>query len=94
MMHQPSGGYSGTTADIQIHAKEILRIRNQLNEIYRRHLNDKKIVERRGRELSLDEIERLMDRDYFMSADEARDLGVVDEVLPSRKKPQDEEEKT
>lgn len=94
MMHQPSGGYSGTSADIQIHAKEILRIRNQLNGIYSRHLNDKKVVERRGREISLEEIEKLMDRDYFMSADEARELGVVDEVLPSRKKPQDEEEKT
>ena len=93
MMHQPSGGYSGTTADIQIHAKEILRIRNQLNGIYRNHLNHKKIVNRRGRELSLDEIEKLMDRDYFLSAEEARDLGVVDEVLESRKRPLEEEEK-
>lgn len=90
MMHQPSGGYSGTSADIQIHAKEILRIRNQLNGIYRRHLNDKTVVERRGREISLEEIERLMDRDYFMSAEEARELGVVDEVLESRKKPTEE----
>lgn len=92
MMHQPSGGYSGTSADIQIHAKEILRIRNQLNEIYRRHLNGKKRVEERGRELTIEEIERLMDRDYFMSAQEAKELGVVDEVLESRKKPATEEE--
>lgn len=93
MMHQPSGGYSGTSADIQIHAKEILRIRNQLNGIYSRHVNDKLVVDRRGRELGLEEIERLMDRDYFMSAEEARELGVVDEVLPSRKKPTEEEDK-
>jgi ATP-dependent Clp protease protease subunit len=92
MMHQPSGGYSGTSADIQIHAKEILRIRNQLNEIYSRHLNGKKRVEERGRELTIEEIERLMDRDYFMSAHEAKELGVVDEVLESRKKPATEEE--
>lgn len=92
-MHQPSGGYSGTSADIQIHAKEILRIRNQLNEIYRRHLNGKKSVEKRGRELNIDEIEKLMDRDYFMSAEEALELGVVDEVLESRKKIVAEEEK-
>lgn len=91
MMHQPSGGYSGTSADIQIHAKEILRIRNQLNEIYRRHLNGKKRVKERGRELTIEEIERLMDRDYFMSAKEAMDLGVVDEVLESRKKPAEKE---
>lgn len=93
MMHQPSGGYSGTSADIQIHAKEILRIRNQLNGIYRRHLNDKAVTEKRGREISLEEIERLMDRDYFMSAEEAQELGVVDEVLESRKKPVEEEKK-
>lgn len=93
MMHQPSGGYSGTSADIQIHAKEILRIRNQLNEIYRRHLNGKKSVEKRGRELNIDEIEKLMDRDYFMSAEEALELGVVDEVLESRKKIVAEDEK-
>lgn len=85
MMHQPSGGYSGTTADIQIHAKEILRIRNQLNEIYGRHL------ERAGKGKTLEQIERLMDRDYFMSAQEAKELGVVDEVLASRKLVQKEE---
>ncbi|KAK5940701.1 hypothetical protein PMZ80_007118 [Knufia obscura] len=93
MIHSPSGGYSGTSTDIQIHAKEILRIRDRLNGIYRNHLNDKKLVERRGRELSLEEIEKLMDRDYFMSAEEARDLGLVDEVLQSRKKPREDEEK-
>jgi len=87
MMHQPSGGYSGTTADIQIHAKEILRIRNQLNQIYGRHL------EGAGKGKTLEQIERLMDRDYFMSAEEARELGVVDEVLASRKVATREEDK-
>ena len=86
-MHQPSGGYSGTTADIQIHAKEILRIRNQLNQIYGRHL------EGAGKGKTLEQIERLMDRDYFMSAEEARELGVVDEVLASRKVATREEDK-
>jgi ATP-dependent Clp protease protease subunit len=83
MMHQPSGGYSGTTADIQIHAKEILRIRDQLNGIYRRHLTKK---------MTLEDIERLMDRDYFMSAQEAKELGLVDEVLESRKKIEQKED--
>lgn len=67
-------------------------MRDLLNGIYKKHLNDKKPLERRGKELSLEEIERLMDRDYFMSAEEALSLGVVDEVLQSRKKPQEEEE--
>lgn len=91
MMHQPSGGYSGTTADIQIHAKEILRVRDLLNGIYRRHLTPQDGVE--GKEgggssssMNISAIERLMDRDYFMSAQEAKKLGVVDEVLESRKK--------
>ena len=79
MVHQPSGGFAGQASDIAIHAKEILRIRNQLNEIYRRHLTGKK-------EYSLEEIEKLMERDYFMGAQEALDLGVVDEVLDRRVK--------
>lgn len=83
MMHQPSGGYSGTTADIQIHAKEILRVRDLLNGIYRRHLTPQ---DGESSSMDISAIERLMDRDYFMSAHEAKKLGVVDEVLESRKK--------
>ncbi|KIW23122.1 ATP-dependent Clp endopeptidase, proteolytic subunit ClpP [Cladophialophora immunda] len=79
MLHQPSGGHYGTAADIAIHAKEILRIRTQLNRIYERHLTGKK-------KMTVDEIERMMERDYFLSAEEALELGVVDEILASRKK--------
>ncbi|KIW83463.1 ATP-dependent Clp endopeptidase, proteolytic subunit ClpP [Fonsecaea pedrosoi CBS 271.37] len=79
MLHQPSGGHYGTAADIAIHAKEILRIRAQLNGIYERHLTGKK-------KMTVDEIEKMMERDYFLSAEEALEMGVVDEILSSRKK--------
>lgn len=79
MLHQPSGGHYGTAADIAIHAKEILRIREVLNRIYERHLTGKK-------KLALGDIEKLMERDYFLSAEEALELGIVDEILASRKK--------
>jgi ATP-dependent Clp protease protease subunit len=75
MIHQPSGGYSGQATDIAIHAKEILRVRGRLNEIYRRHL---------GGTLGIDEIEKLMERDHFMDAEEAKDLGIIDKVLTQR----------
>jgi ATP-dependent Clp protease protease subunit len=80
MLHQPSGGHYGTAADIAIHAKEILRIREVLNKIYERHLTGK------TKKLTLAEIEKLMERDYFLSAEEALELGIVDEILASRKK--------
>jgi len=83
MVHQPSGGYFGQASDIAIHAKEILRIRTQLNKIYQRHLTGKK-------EVSLEEIEKLMERDYFMGASEALEMGIVDEILDRRVKPKDE----
>jgi ATP-dependent Clp protease, protease subunit len=85
MLHQPSGGYAGTAADIAIHAKEILRIRKQLNEIYQRHLRPKE-----GKVLGLEEIEKMMERDYFLSAKEALELGVVDEIMESRKEVKEE----
>ena len=85
MLHQPSGGYAGTAADIAIHAKEILRIKTQLNRIYERHLDPKA-----GKKIGVDEIEKMMERDYFLSAEEALELGVVDEILKSRKKKPDE----
>lgn len=75
MVHQPSGGFFGQASDIAIHAKEILRVREQLNEIYRRHLT---------KEHSLEEIEKLMERDKFMGAKEALGLGIVDEILTRR----------
>ena len=84
MIHQPSGGYSGQATDIAIHAKEILRVRGELNKIYKRHLT---------KEHSLDEIETLMERDKFMGAEEAKEMGLVDEILSRREKGEEEGKK-
>ena len=73
MVHQPSGGAQGMASDIEIQAKEILRIRRRLNALY---------VEYTGR--TLEEIERAMDRDTFLEADEAKAFGLVDEVYDKR----------
>lgn len=77
MIHQPSGGYFGQATDIAIHAKEILRVRGKLNEIYQRHLT---------KQHSLEDIERLMERDKFMGAEEALEMGLVDQILDKRNK--------
>lgn len=74
MIHQPWGGVQGQASDISIQAKEILRLKDRLNEILAHHT---------GREL--DQIGRDTDRDRFMSADEAKDYGLVDDVVKSRK---------
>jgi len=70
MIHQPSGGTDGTAADINIQAREILRMRSILNDILARHTGQ-----------PLDRIEKDSDRDFFMSADEAKEYHLVDEVL-------------
>jgi len=75
MIHQPSGGYSGQASDIAIHAKEILRVRDKLNRIYQKHLTKHK---------TLDEIEKLMERDNYMDAEEALEFGLVDQILEKR----------
>lgn len=75
MVHQVSGGYQGQASDIAIHAKEILRVRSQLNDIYMRHLTKKH---------TLEEIEKYMERDYFMGAQEALEFGIVDKILDRR----------
>ncbi|KAF2399976.1 putative Clp protease [Trichodelitschia bisporula] len=80
MVHQPSGGYFGQASDIAIHAKEILRVRHQLNLIYQRHMS---------KPHGIDAIEKLMERDYFMGAQEALDLGIVDRVLERREGEED-----
>ncbi|KAK6397348.1 hypothetical protein LTR65_006323 [Meristemomyces frigidus] len=79
MVHQVSGGYHGQATDIAIHAKEILRVREQLNRIYQVHLTPKE-----GGTKPLEEIERVMERDFFMGAQEAKDWGIVDKVLDRR----------
>jgi ATP-dependent Clp protease protease subunit len=70
MIHQPSGGTRGQATDIEIEAKEILRIRHQLNSIYAKNTNQ-----------SIEKIEKDMDRDFFMSAQEAKDYGLIDSVI-------------
>ena len=75
MVHQVSGGYHGQASDIAIHAKEILRVREQLNRIYQTHLT---------KEHTLEEIEKVMERDFFMGADEALEWGIIDKVLDRR----------
>ena len=74
MIHQPWGGVQGQASDISIQAKEILRLRDRLNEIMAKHS---------GR--TMDEITKDTDRDNFMSADEAKTYGLVDQVVQSRK---------
>jgi ATP-dependent Clp protease protease subunit len=73
MIHQPSGGTQGSASDIEIQAKEILYLRATMNELFSKHT---------GR--PLEQIERDMDRDRFMSAEEARDYGLIDNVLNYR----------
>ena len=73
MVHQPSGGVQGQATDIEIHAKEILATRSRLNQLY---------VEHTGR--SLEEIETAVERDTFMSAEDALAFGIVDEVVDQR----------
>ena len=78
MIHQPSGGTHGQATDIEIQAKEILRLRDRLNQIY---------VEHTGQ--TLDVIEQSVDRDRYMSPEEAKEFGIVDEVVVSRPIPDD-----
>ena len=73
MIHQPSGGASGQATDIEIHARDILKTRDQLNRI---------MAERTGQ--TIEKIERDTERDYFMFADEAKAYGVIDEVISKR----------
>jgi len=73
MVHQPSGGARGMASDIEIQAKEILRIRARMNDLY---------VKFTGR--TLEEIERALDRDTFLEAEEAKEFGIVDKVFESR----------
>ena len=78
MIHQPSGGFQGQATDVEIHAKEILSTRSRLNEIYVKHTGQK-----------LDKIEKAMERDNFMTPEEALSFGLIDEVV--EKRPADQE---
>jgi ATP-dependent Clp protease protease subunit len=83
MIHQPSGGTQGTAADIEIQAREILYLRAKMNELFGKHTGKK-----------VEQIERDIDRDRFMSADEAKDYGIIDSVIAQHRAIQkDEKEK-
>ena len=77
MTHQPSGGFQGQATDIEIHAREILKLKSRLNGIYEKHSGK-----------SLKEIEKIMERDTFMSPDEALAKGLIDEVVEKRPVPE------
>ena len=77
MVHQPSGGFQGQASDIEIHAKEILRTRSRLNEIYVRHT---------GQEIAA--IEEAMDRDRYFEVEEAKGFGLIDDILTHRAAPE------
>ncbi|MCF3933194.1 ATP-dependent Clp protease proteolytic subunit [Acuticoccus sp. M5D2P5] len=73
MVHQPSGGFRGTAADIQLQAQEILSLKRRLNEIYRKHTGQ-----------ALDVIENALERDNYMTPDTAKEFGIIDQVIESR----------
>ena len=73
MVHQPSAGFQGQATDIEIHAKEILSLRSRLNKIYEKHSGK-----------TIKQIEKIMERDTFMSPQEAQEMGLIDEVVTKR----------
>ena len=74
MVHQPSAGFQGQATDIQIHAKEILSLKERLNKIYSKHTGK-----------SVDEISQALERDNFMTAEDAKKFGLIDSVVEKRK---------
>ena len=73
MLHQPSGGFSGQATDIEIHAKEILDMKEKLNKIYEKHTKQK-----------IDIIRKTLERDYFLTPAEAKKFGIIDEIIDNR----------
>ena len=73
MVHQPSAGYQGQATDIEIHAKEVLSLKKRLNEIYSKHTNK-----------SVEEIKPALERDNFMTPENAKDFGLIDKVVDKR----------
>ena len=78
MVHQPSAGFQGQASDIERHAEDILKTKRRLNEIYVKHTGQPYEI-----------IERTLDRDHFMSAEQAKAFGIIDEVI-SKRAPSDE----
>jgi len=82
MLHQPSGGFQGQASDIERHAEDIIKTKRRLNEIYVHHTGQ-----------DYDKIEQTLDRDYFMTADEAKKFGIIDDVIKERTIPEENDEK-
>ena len=82
MVHQPSGGFQGQASDIELHAREILALRERLNEVYAQHTGQ-----------SVEKIATALDRDNFMTGAEAQKFGIIDEVITHREIPEDEDGK-
>ncbi|KDN71405.1 putative ATP-dependent Clp protease proteolytic subunit [Colletotrichum sublineola] len=88
MIHQPLGGTQGQASDILIYANQIQRIRKQINEIMKRHINKSFGHDK----YSLEEIHDMMERDKYLTAEEAKEIGVIDEIL-TRREEKDQKEK-
>ena len=73
VVHQPSGGFEGQASDIERHAEDIIKMKRRLNEVYMRHTGQ-----------PYERIEKTLDRDYFMTAEDAREFGIVDQVITKR----------
>jgi ATP-dependent Clp protease protease subunit len=73
MLHQPSGGFQGKASDIERHAEDIMKTKRQINELYAKHCGH-----------TYEEVEQTLDRDFFMSAEEAQAWGIVDHVYETR----------
>ncbi len=73
MVHQPSGGFQGQASDIERHAQDIVKMKRRLNEVYVKHTG-----------LPYEKVENTLDRDHFMSAEEAKEFGLIDKVLTTR----------
>jgi ATP-dependent Clp protease, protease subunit len=73
MLHQPSGGFQGQASDIERHAEDIIKMKRRLQEVYVNHTGQ-----------DYETVERTLDRDFFMNADQAKEFGIVDQVITSR----------
>ena len=78
MVHQPSGGFQGQASDIERHAQDIIKMKRRLNEIYVKHTGQ-----------DYDTIEKTLDRDHFMTAEETKEFGIIDQVIEQRAVPDD-----
>jgi ATP-dependent Clp protease protease subunit len=77
MVHQPSGGFQGQASDIERHAEDIIKLKRRLNEIYVKHTGK-----------DYETVDKTLDRDYMMSAQQAKDFGLIDQVLDKRPTPE------